>query len=206
MKDIFEEIISQRRWADATCGTGSRIDFTAPLREKLPSLLAQYNITSMLDAPCGDYSWMSLVEIPETVKYTGGDIVGFMIDKNRETYPGVEFIELDITSDALPEVDLLFCRDCLIHFGTADVQKTLQNIASSTIKYVLLTSYHDDCYSNRDIATGDFRPISFTKEPFDLGTPLESIVDWIPGTRNGDSVKFINLWSTSSIRDYLKLL
>lgn len=204
MKQIFESIIRNRNWQDTLCGTGSRIDFTEPLRKNLKAILKKHSITSMLDAPCGDYSWMRLTEFPDNFTYIGGDIVDFMVANNRVNYPNVDFLTIDISSDPYPEVDLLFCRDCLIHFSATDIIQTFKNIVTSNIKYVMLTSYHDSCYNNSNIATGSFRTISFTKPPYNLGAPLESIIDWIPGTANGNQVKLMNLWPVSAIKQYLE--
>ena len=68
MKDIFEDIIKNRRWREVLCGSGSTIHYTKTLRESLVGFLQKHNINSMFDAPCGDYSWMSLVEFPDNFK------------------------------------------------------------------------------------------------------------------------------------------
>ena len=84
MKEIFEDIIKHHRWQDVLCGTGSTMEFTAPLRKNLKSFLENYNVKSMLDAPCGDYSWMSITELPGEFKYIGADIVSDLITTNKE--------------------------------------------------------------------------------------------------------------------------
>ena len=134
MKHIFENIIKNHHWRDTLCGTGSTKAFTEPLRSQLKDFFIQHGITSMLDAPCGDYSWMSITELPENFHYIGADIVEFMIENNRQQYPEVEFHALDITRDPLPDVDLLFCRDCMIHFSYDDIIKTFENIVNSNIR------------------------------------------------------------------------
>lgn len=40
----------------------------------------------MLDAPCGDLSWMPLVTGIENVRYTGVDIVELVVENNREKF------------------------------------------------------------------------------------------------------------------------
>lgn len=42
--------------------------------------------TSMLDAPCGDLTWMPLVTGIKNVHYTGVDIVDLAVEKNREKF------------------------------------------------------------------------------------------------------------------------
>lgn len=197
MKEIFENIIRNRIWQDVTCGSGSTIEYTLPLRSALVPFIKKHNITSMIDAPCGDHSWMSLVEFPEDFKYIGGDIVNFMIDENRSKYPDKEFVYLDITQTALPDVDLLFCRDCLFHFSLEDIDRAFDNIATSNVKYIMLTSYYNG--TTRDIQTGDFRNLDFSLSPFNFPEPIDSIEDWIPGHDR----RRMCLWSTDVIRKYL---
>lgn len=204
MKTIFENIIKNRYWQDSICGTGSTLKFTVPLRENLPGFLKKHNFTSMLDAPCGDYSWMSAVDLPADFKYVGADIVESLVLANKKNYPTVEFDCIDITQDPLPEVDVLFCRDCLIHLSFQDIQKTFENVINSNIKYVMLTNYHDA--DTKDISTGNFRKTCFTAAPINLGPPIDSIFDWIPGTANGDQKRDMSLWHTQSIKQYLESL
>lgn len=40
----------------------------------------------MLDAPCGDLTWMPLVSGIHTVEYTGADIVELAVENNREKF------------------------------------------------------------------------------------------------------------------------
>jgi hypothetical protein len=124
----------------------------------------------MLDLPCGDYSWMQLVNFPANFSYIGGDIVEFMVDKNRLLHPGVDFRYINLVEDDLPKVDLLFTRDCLFHLAQDDVVKALRNFVRSDIKYMLTTSFLPQYSDNRNIVTGDFRQIDLLSAPFNLIT------------------------------------
>lgn len=196
MKEIFEDIIHNHRWCDVLCGSGSTLTYTTRLRDDLPDLLATYQITSMLDAPCGDFSWMSLVAFPKPFTYIGADIVESMILDNRQNYPDVDFRVLDISKDRLPDADMIFVRDCLIHLSNVDVLRVLDNICSSSIKYVMLTSYKPAHAQINDIRTGDFRPINMQADPFNLPPPLASLDDGPPNS----VIKTMDLWSTEQIR------
>ena len=158
----------------------------------------------MLDAPCGDYSWMAITPLPVDFKYIGADIVEDLVSANKINYPNVEFYQLDISQDQLPDADVLFCRDCLIHFSFEDIKITLSNILRSNIKYVMLTNYPD--VDVCDINTGDFHKTNFTTDPINLGNPIDSIFDWIPGTANKDQKRHMSLWHRSSIEQYLNCL
>lgn len=198
MKDIFEDIIKNHRWNEVICGSGSTMSYTEPLRNVLPEFLIKHNITSMFDAPCGDYSWMSHVAFPEGFKYIGGDIVSFMIDDNRSKYPNIEFRVVDITQDDFPEVDLLFCRDCLFHFSIEDIKKTIANIARSRVKYILTTSFDHSHYANHDIKTGDFRRINLEQDPFNFNKPIDAIDDY----RIGEPIRRLCLWPRSTFENF----
>lgn len=182
MKEIFHNKIFGGHWPGGTtqCGRGSSMDATQNLRNELPGFLERHQITSMVDAPCGDFSWMSTVQFPSGFKYIGSDIVTEMVNNNREKYNGIEFTELDITKDPIPDVDVFFCRDCLIHLKIEDVWKVIDNLARSNVKYVMLTNYIG-MKENYDIVnTGDYRWIDMTLPPYNLPLPIDYIEDSSP--------------------------
>jgi len=200
MKDIFTNIVTRGDWraGSTVCGNGSTMQYTDYLRQHLRSFLVKHNISSMFDAPCGDYTWMSQTQLPSGLQYMGGDIVDSLIEKNRSMHPGVDFRVVDIAQDDLPAVDLLFCRDCLIHFSHADIRRVFENIARSNIKYVMMTSYTQS--HNVDIATGGFRGVNFRQAPYVFEAPIDSIEDWIPGF----APRSMCLWSRETIIGYLE--
>jgi hypothetical protein len=179
MKEIFEKIIKHRLWRDVPCGSGSTVEYTTTLRQSLPDFVAKHNVASMLDLPCGDYSWMSMVDWPENFQYQGADIVEFMINENQQRCPDINFSVMNLCQDTLPQVDLLFCRDCLFHLSFADIKQAFNNISRSKIRWVLTTTY-SDVTINTDIKTGDFRPINLELQPFNLPKPVDYLVDYIP--------------------------
>lgn len=202
MQDIFKKIIDSRAWQHTRCGTGSTLLNTEMLREQLPAFLLKHNIKSMLDAPCGDHSWMQYVEFDKDFKYVGADVVEFLIKHNKETYPNKEFVQLDLTVSDLPDVDLLFCRDCLIHFSQQDVKRALKNIARSSIKYVMFTN-HPTVDRERDIPTGHYRPINFMLEPFCFDEPVDIIEDRYREYLNKEvAPRNMSLWTIEQIRKY----
>ena len=204
MKHIFDSIIKRGYWnyGNTVCGGGSTLEYTEALRNALPGFLAKHNITSMLDAPCGDYSWMQLVKFPAGFRYIGGDIVDSLIENNLRDHPSMEFLNFDLTTTPMQDVDLLFCRDCLFHFSYNDIMLVFENIARSNIKYILTTSYYPEYYSNKDINTGDFRPISLLEMPYNLPDPIDSIDDWIPGL----DARRLCLWSIETIKQRVETL
>lgn len=195
MKDIFSDIIRNHRWRDVVCGSGSTLAYTESLRQQLPRFLRRHGISSMLDLPCGDHSWMSLVEFPGDFQYIGADIVDFMIEANRDLYPDREFLVMDLCADPLPPVDLLFCRDCLFHLSEKDIRRAVDNIQRSNIKYIMTTTYVYG--NNRDIRTGEFRELDLRLSPYNLPESR----DWIDDSGDGKhGQRIMALWSREDFR------
>jgi hypothetical protein len=111
-------------------------------------------------------------------RYIGGDIVPDLIVQNKKAYSkeGREFAILDITKDTIPKVDLIFCRDCLIHLSLSYMGDAIANFKRSGSKFLLTTTY-TAAPVNRDILTGDCRFINLQMAPFNLPEPLELIVE-----------------------------
>lgn len=126
----------------------------------------------MHDIPCGDFNWISKVDL-NNVDYLGSDIVSELIEKNNHNYSNesIRFRTLDLTADSLPEVDLIFTRDCLVHLSYDDTLKALSNIIESGSKY-LLTSSFVDRERNYNIATGEWWPINLEIPPYNFPSPL----------------------------------
>ncbi|SHE55303.1 Methyltransferase domain-containing protein [Fodinibius roseus] len=202
MQDTFSEIHHKNHWKgeESLSGGGSSRDQTDILIKRLPKILREFNIDSMLDLPCGDFSWMKHLDLPPETSYIGADIVAELIADNKKKYAGGQrrFTTLDITSDPLPEVDLLFCRDCLVHLSFADIRQALANIRSHEIPYLFTTTF-PLCKTNEDITTGDWRPLNLEAEPFDLPEPTLIISEECTEGEGRYRDKSMALWETSSI-------
>lgn len=169
-KETFQKIYESNFWGndESKSGPGSRMNSTDSVRENLPKLFEKYNIKSVLDAPCGDYNWMKAVDKSD-IKYIGGDIVPKIIDENNKKFKddNTSFEVIDITSDEIPKVDLIICRDCLQHLSQNHVKKALRNFKKSGSKYLLVTNY-PWTLENYDIKDGDFNPLNLSQKPFNL--------------------------------------
>ena len=183
-KDIFTDYYRTNYWSsdESRSGTGSTLEYTENLRKEIPGLIEQFQIRSILDAPCGDYNWFGRIQRGPEITYVGGDIVAELINANNDRYrnENTSFSEIDIINDKLPAADLWICRDALFHFSTEDIFSTFRNFAKSEIKYILTTSHHE-CMTNTDIPTGDYRLLNLTIAPFDLPQPITAIDDWVEG-------------------------
>ena len=142
IRDVFTGIYRTGAWTthdnvESLSGRGSTLWRTESLRRELPALLRRLEIDSLLDAACGDFNWLSTVDLPLR-RYHGVDVVRDVIDANRRRYgsPGRSFESADITRDRLPDCDAILCRDCLNHLSFADISACLANIARTRARYV----------------------------------------------------------------------
>lgn len=175
-KYIFNAIYHNREWRDkeSVSGPGSNLYNTKFIRPEIQKLLHNYEIKKLLDLPCGDFNWMKELDLSK-INYTGIDIVTELIEVNRQKYAGkgFQFQEGNLLNSSLPKADLMLCRDCLVHFSYRNIFKALKNIKKSNITYLLTTSFPG--HENRDIVTGDWRPINLNKAPFNFPEPLQMI-------------------------------
>lgn len=201
IKETFTYINESKYWTseESVSGDGSELEVTHELRHKLDDLLKNKNIKSMLDIPSGDFNWMQKINL-ENIDYIGGDIVENLIKSNNQAYKSdtINFDVLDLTSSSLPQVDLIFCRDCLVHLSYKDIYKALVNIKKSESKYLLTTSFYR-CNENKDIITGQWRKLNFTIFPFNFKEPLQVLDENYTKKGYKYSDKSMCLWNIKDI-------
>ena len=200
---VFAEIYSNRSWGGKSAsGMGSDVNQTNSVRHKLPELLADYSVRTLLDVPCGDFNWMRHTELGKC-QYIGADIVRDLVARNNAAYGSAKtrFCVLDLTKDALAKADLILCRDCLIHLSFKDVRSALLNVTRGEIRYLLTTTY-PLVTRNSDIVTGDFRAINLEIPPFRLPKPSAVIPeDLFPKLEdNPNFIRQLALWSISDVK------
>jgi hypothetical protein len=195
-KEKFEHIYDINLWAgeSSLSGMGSDQIQTKRIAERLPELVKKYQISTFLDMPCGDFNWMKNVVL-EVERYVGADIVPAVVEKNKIKYGNKQrtFIEHDLINSRFSQFDLIFCRDCLVHFSFEDIKKSVLNIKKSGSQYLLTTTF-TECKNNTDIVTGDWRIINLQKPPFNFPKPLEIINE---GCSEGEGTyddKSMGLW------------
>ena len=197
LRDRFNYIYANRTWPGSNnpdaplSGWGSSLEATSSLREGLPRLLDKIGAHSIVDAGCGDFTWMNTISLHQ--KYVGVDLVESVIEENRKRYPEHTFVCADITSDPLPTADVILCREVLFHLSFADISRFVQNVRSSGAQFLLATSDRSTAV-NADISPGDFRPVNLERRPFSLVTPLETIDD-----SHISSGRLLGLWRIADL-------
>lgn len=174
---VFSRFYRRNVWADpeSRSGRSSTVAATAAVRRELPELLAHLGARSLLDAPCGDLNWIRHVELAID-RYVGADIVADLVEQNKATFAGSsrEFAVIDVTRDPVPKVDVILCRDCLIHLPYSSIHSAIANFKRSGSTF-LLTTTNTTANENRNIVTGDCFLLNLEQSPFDLPPPIRTL-------------------------------
>jgi len=170
LRDRFSTIYRNRVWltgrpAGSLSGLGSELENTKAIRLRLPELLARLNTKTMLDVGCGDFNWMSQLELG--CRYIGVDVVSCVIEQNIRNYAAANrtFFALDATTDPLPPADTILCREVFFHLSFADIWALIRNMRLSGVSTMFATNDAVTDF-NADILSGDFRLLNLTKPPF----------------------------------------
>jgi hypothetical protein len=201
LEERFARIFTTNLWAsDSRSGLGSELTATAVVREQLPRVLQALDATSLLDLPCGDFSWLSTV--PLDVDYIGGDIVADLVASNEQQFggPGARrrFMRLDLTADALPRVDVVLCRDCLVHLSFGHISQAFDNLRRSGSTWLLTTTFLEH-HENADIESGDWRMLNLTRPPFNLPAPEAVFVEGCLEGQGAYADKALGLWRIADL-------
>ena len=198
---VFLDIYSNNAWggAESRSGSGSSLEQTKTIREQLPNIISNLGVKSFLDLPCGDFYWMRQVPL-EVDAYIGADIIEQLIERNRALHTTKirRFTVLDIMKDQLPTTDLIFSRDCLVHFSFRDIFRTIRNIKRSNSKYLLTTTF-TALDENIDIATGEWRPLNLQLPPFNFPQPIVVINENCTEVDGRYPDKSLCLWEIANI-------
>jgi 2-polyprenyl-3-methyl-5-hydroxy-6-metoxy-1,4-benzoquinol methylase len=199
VEEVFTFIYNNKIWKskESVSGQGSEIGSVSQLIEQLPHVFKQLNIKKMLDIPCGDFNWMRNTDLTG-IDYTGADIVQQLVENNKVNYQysQLTFRQMDIAMDNIEAYDLVFCRDCLVHFDNELVHKTLENIYKSGSRYFMATTF-PALKANKDITTGEWRMINLELPPFNLPKPLLVINE---GDQRLNKDKSMACWAVKDLK------
>lgn len=185
---------------ETACGYGSTLKGSAQLREVLPLFLRSFQVKRLIDAPCGDFHWMSQVDL-SGIDYLGLDedmsAIGKAFGKispPRFAPKSRVFKRWDIVHYPPPvDADAVLCRDFMQHLPYADVFVVLRHFINMDISWIMLTS-HAVKTNGHDLAErGLYRPVNFRLLPFELPEPAEFLPD--------GPDRFLGVWSREAIRE-----
>lgn len=203
-KSTFTAKVQHSLWGGqiSKSGKGSDPENTASLRKELPLVLSRLEIQSIIDAPCGDFSWQPAVFNGPKFNYLGLDIVEQLVNENNLCHASehIKFRQHDICSDKLIySSQLIICRDCLVHLSFQEIRASLIHFCDSDSLYLLTTTFISPSVVNKNIVTGAWRPLNLALPPFSFPEPILSIPDH--HFDNPDSGKTLGLWLLSSLEN-----
>jgi len=189
---MFQEVYDNNIWAGEDdipkSGGGSTLPMTVNIREAIKSVVLKYNIKSIVDAPCGDLTWIQTLFpfFEHGVEYIGVDIVPSEIARHKVNFPSLKFYVKDMVFDMVPKVDLIFSREALQHMNVEDNVRVTRNWQKSGSKYLMQTNYIYNWVDNKgepvnvnDISVTDGHTIhiDFLKEPYNWKEPIDRYVE-----------------------------
>jgi SAM-dependent methyltransferase len=199
-EEIFTSIFRRQAWGKtaSVSGPGSDLSQTGRLVASLRNLMEAHDVRSILDIPCGDFHWMRTVNL-QGLSYIGADIVCELVTQNqRYAAEGIGFRHMDLLTDPLPKVDLILCRDCLVHFSFDDIFKALRNLCASGSKYLLTTTFPTR-QENFPIPTGKWRPLNLERAPFFLPPPVLILNEGCSENGGEYADKSLGLWKLNDV-------
>ena len=155
-QDDFDDIYASHKWGTTLSGPGSTLDGSTNARNMILATMGRLCKLQphgschlqMLDAACGDMTWMPLVleqAMREgiAVSYTGADVSEVVLRINRANTAlqsrlesatrSHDFIHLDLAVDSLPQTyDLVVARHVLMHLSNAEITSVLRGIRRSS--------------------------------------------------------------------------
>jgi hypothetical protein len=192
LEERFTALYDRGGWAgphhdEPISGAGSSLQRTAELRQELYSVVGRLfkgqQTVRIVDAPCGDMTWMpellaTLALVFERIDYVGVDIVQKLIAKNRGLKPPavnveLRFEHLDITTAPIPDCDLFFCKDLVNHLCDDDIFCLISNLDRSRCRYAMISSNRGHINRELDSLSPDAsRHVDLLAPPFSLPQPL----------------------------------
>jgi SAM-dependent methyltransferase len=188
IQNKFDEIYRNNEWTYGS-GLGSVYEFAEPYIPCLLDVIKDNNIKTVLDFGCGDWQFSKFIKWNQLVdKYIGVDVAKYIIENNIKEYSSenVEFQYID-TDFIIPEVDLIVCKDVLMHLPNVEVAKLIKKFRKKS-KYILITNdvgYGENNYIDTDINIGQWRKLDLLKKPWSLKGTI--VKEW--GQYEDDIVK-----------------
>ena len=185
---------------ESLSGAGSTRFQTRIIRQKLPELLRELGVRSVLDIPCGDFHWMRDVDLSD-LHYIGADLVDDMVKKNQQRFgsPLRTFECVDLIAGPLPVADLVFCRDCLVHLPYEDALAALDAIRQSKCQWLLTTTFTRTT-PNTDLDAAGWRALNLTLPPFNLPPPIRLISEKCTEAGGLAGDKSLGLWRIADLQ------
>lgn len=167
-------------------GTGSDKFMAQNSLKFLKEVIERYNISTVIDVPCGDVNWQfDTWQTDSLAAYVGLDVVRTVINLDKQRFchhSNKVFAPWDFAKCALPQIvadgkarpaDLVHVRDVIQHMTLRDAARALKRVVRSGARFLIATTY--PAAENRNIKEGSWYPNNLLKAPFNFPTPLSCI-------------------------------
>ncbi len=187
---------------ESLSGAGSTRFQTRVIRQRLPELVRELGVQSILDIPCGDFHWMRDVDLAG-IWYVGADVVDEMVQRNRDLFGSAfrRFECVNLITGPLPVADMVFCRDCLVHLPYEDALAALETIRQSSCRWLLTTTF-TRATPNIDLNSAGWRPLNLMLPPFNLPAPARLITEKCTEAGGLAGDKSLGLWRISDLPSF----
>ena len=177
-EEIFTSIYTRCYWGSnqdkkykGSSGQGSALNYNK--NTYIPFLrefIKDKNIQTVVDLGCGDFRCGPSLYYDLDIIYHGYDAYKSLIDKHLEEdlSPKYNFYHLDFfgKKEEIIPGDLCILKDVLQHWSTSDINIFLEYlIRTKKFKYILITNCSHQKSVNREIKTGDYRPLTCEELP-----------------------------------------
>lgn len=159
----FTEVYASKAWGDDGTdfysGPGTiEAAVTQPYLDYLKAeFAAMKSPPRVLDLGCGDFKICSQL-VPYVASFIGADIVPSLIERNKTLFASdkVSFICADISSDPLPDADIVLVREVMQHMSNAQIGRLLKRLSAWPVAYVTNVEPPKDAVAvkNRDLVPG----------------------------------------------------
>lgn len=176
--------IESMRNRESLSGPGSTLAATTEIREWLPAIIDRYSIWHIADVPCGDWTWMSAVDL-RGAAYRGYDVSQEVVDANGAKYPHA-FEKLNAIAAKIPAyADLIICRDFLVHLTYEHAKAVLENFRASGAEYLAVTTFPGQANGElQEWSDGwGWRPLDMEAEPFNLPPAIDGVKECFFGDK-----------------------
>jgi Methyltransferase domain len=121
-------------------GPGSRGENLNLKQNLVHSVIAEYQVKTILDIGCGDIAALRSLDIQS---YVGIDISDVIVERNRHLKPAWQFVCADLNGPYdPPPAELVLCLDVLIHQKSRQHYLTiLSKVLAATEKVALISGY-----------------------------------------------------------------
>ena len=156
----------------------------------LSEAIAEYNLTTMIDMPCGDVNWQfDSMEVDRLYLYLGLDVATNVIEQNKERFSHHNnklFAHWDASVCNLPRFeedgkpgtsrtfDLVHVRDVVQHLSIDMAAAFMESVQQSGALYLVATTFPDG-RNDVNISTGSFFRNNLDIPPFNLPKPIRCV-------------------------------